>query len=116
MESVTFDPLLASASMRLKARGYTHTASWTADDEPDVSPYAEPGAEDGFVAAWVGADAYRWSNATGRLFGRKMPRSRSFALMFEGGGAYAFAYDDDLGTVLRISRTGKVTLRFSNSR
>ena len=84
-----FDPLLGGARLDFGQ----HRITWDQPEamQPDVAPFVDPGA--------AMADAYleRLSNATGRLYGRRMPRrALDYAVLSYGADAAVFASPDEL--------------------
>lgn len=84
-----FDPLLGGARLDFGK----HQIVWDQPEamEPDVAPFVDPEA--------AMADAYfeRLSSASGRLYGRRMPRrTLDYAVLSYGADAAVFASPDEL--------------------
>jgi hypothetical protein len=111
MNQFRMDPALASASLRLKDRGFVQRVSWRAKGAPifggDVPVNAAPGdVYTGANAAW-----YQWAPARAKLFGKSLPFTPlSFASLSVGGEAFAYVeggatYSFDRAGRLHVTRT-----------
>jgi hypothetical protein len=76
-----FDPLLESASVRMKDKGGATGMSWAGRGTPE--PYAQPYADASYGGAY--AEVYRIAKARGKILGERYPRGwMGFALLNEG--------------------------------
>jgi hypothetical protein len=110
LDEATFDPMQESATMRFKARGYTHSATWTAVEDPEPAHYLERYNEPGYTEVYAGVDSYRSAKTTGRLFGRRMPRMRASDFGFLWQGTWGYAYSIGGPADVEISPDGFVTV------
>lgn len=83
-------PLLQSAHVTIDTGRYTHTATWTSDDEPDVDWWVDPGT----YFSGAGAEAYAYSRAAARLYDKTMKWSSSWSFGYVWEGVFGVAYDD----------------------
>ena len=109
LDEASFDAMQRSATMSYRRRRFTHTATWTADDDgPDPAPYVERYSEDGYTEVYGGLDSYREARAGGKLYGTKMRTRRGDgAFMWQGTWGYAYSF---AGANVAVSRDGVVTV------
>ena len=99
-----FDPLLGGARLDYG----DHRIRWTQPQamQPDVAPFVDPEA--------AMADAYfeRLSDATGRLYGKRMPRrALDYAVLSYGADAAVITSMDDVPPFRRLTIEARIGMR-----
>jgi hypothetical protein len=111
-EDFEMDPLLNSASVRVKVLGYHHKANWTGRGE--ITPASGAEVHGGsYPVVGAGAGVFRDAKARAKLFGKRIGGKGwlSFAQMGEQAAAFVFGGLDDAGTEIVIRRDGTLTAR-----
>jgi hypothetical protein len=111
-EDFEMDPLLNSASVRVKMLGHQHKANWTGRGE--ITPASGTQVQGGsYPAVGAGAGVFRNAKARARLFGKKIGGNRwmSFAVMGEQAAGFVFGGIDFAESEIVIRRDGTLTAR-----
>lgn len=112
-EDFAVDPTLASANVKLRLKGETHTATWTGRGS---APYTVAGAGTNGEFLVAGAGMARDCKGIGRVYGKKHVTNSwiDWAFLEQGGGAVA-ATGTDLDVEWRDGRLlVKKTVRIAN--
>jgi hypothetical protein len=111
-EDFEMDPLLNSASVRVKVLGHHHTANWTGRGE--ITPAAGAEVHGGsYPAVGAGAGIFRDAKARARLFGKRIGGKGwlTFAQMGQQAAGFVFGGFDVAGSEIDIRRDGTLTAR-----
>ena len=111
-EDFEMDPLLDSASVRVKMHGHHHKAKWTGRGETTPATATDVQGGD-YPAVGAGAGIFRAAKARARLFGKAIGGKgwMSFAVMGEQASGFVFGGMDYAGSEIDIREDGTLTAR-----